>query len=371
MALDKFGPNAFATGSVTSDALATGTIATEDIADDAITYAKWGGTNLGRRNLIINGDMQVAQRGSSFTYTDGTSGYKTMDRWYAAAFVTGGSLAISRQSANNIGVDAESFLRATPSGSVSAGSATIYSEYRVENIKQFHNKQVTLSFYVKASSSLTFQIRRHHYFGGAGSTEEYTSFSDVPVTTSWTRHTVTFPAQDFSSKSFSSGNYFGILFYWSTDQGSNQLNDANIDITNVQLEFGDTATPFEHRSYGEELLLCQRYYWTVLTDTAAQPLMGYGAAVSSTRCDFVYTLPVCMRTTPSVSNTRLALSSPGGTLYNKINTDYSTGYHSADQGSTVIRLGLDVSSGLTSGDSYFIRNQSGTGLSYIYADAEL
>ena len=217
-------------------------------------------SNMAGRNRIINGGFDVWQRGTSHTYNNGDSGYHTADRWYSAAFVSGGTLTLSQQTANNVGVDSEFFLRATTTGSVAAGSATVYSEYKIENLKQFNNKNITLSFYIKANTNLSFQLRRHYYYGSGGSSEEYTSFSDVAVTTSWTRHTVTFPAQDFSAKTFGSSNYLGIMFYWSTDQGTNQLNDASIDIANVQLEEGSVATPFEHRQYGQELALCQRYY---------------------------------------------------------------------------------------------------------------
>ena len=241
------------------------------LATNAITDAAGGNTatingytptesNMAGRNLIINGAMQVAQRGTSFSYSNGESGY-SLDRYGSAAFVSGGSLAISQQIVTlSDNLDAEFFMRATTTGSVAAGSATIYTEQKVENLKRFHNKAITLSFYVKASSDLTFQLRSHKYYGSGGSSEEFGGFSDVAATTSWTRHTVTFAAEDLSSKTFGASNYFGIMLYWSTSQGTNQLNDASIDIANVQLEAGSVATPFEHRSYGQELALCQRYY---------------------------------------------------------------------------------------------------------------
>ena len=217
-------------------------------------------SNMAGRNYIINGDMRIAQRGTSFNYSNGESGY-SLDRYVSAAFVSGGSLAISQQIVTlSDNLDAEFFMRATTTGSVAAGSATIYTEQKVENLKRFHNKAITLSFYVKASSDLTFQLRSHKYYGSGGSSEEFSGLSDVAATTSWTRHTVTFAAEDLSSKTFGASNYFGIMFYWSTSQGTNQLNDASIDITNVQLEEGSVATPFEHRQYGQELALCQRYY---------------------------------------------------------------------------------------------------------------
>ena len=214
--------------------------------------------NFGRRNLIINGDFQVAQRGTSHAYSNSGSGYHTLDRWYSANF-SSGTLTLSQQTTALGTVDSTNYLRAVTASTVGA-SATVYSSQKIENIKQFHNKSITVSFMVKASAALTFQLRRQYNYGSGGSSEEYTGFTDVSVTTGWTKFTTTFSAVDFSGKTIGANNFFGILFYWSTDQGTDQRNDATIEITNVQLEVGDTATDFEHRSYGEELSLCQRYF---------------------------------------------------------------------------------------------------------------
>ena len=214
---------------------------------------------LSNRNLVINGDFQIAQRGTSHTYSNNQSGYHSLDRIYSACFSSGGTLALSQQHAGYDNVDSPKFLRATTAGTGGAG-ATVYSQHSIEDIEQFSNKQVTISFMVKANASTTFQLRRQYYYGSGGTSTEYSGFVDVPVTTSWTKFTHTFSAVDFSSKTIGSSNSYALMFYWSTDQGSNTVRDGNIDITNIQLELGDTATPFEHRSYGDELAKCQRYY---------------------------------------------------------------------------------------------------------------
>jgi len=253
--------------------------------------------NLSNRNLIINGDMQVAQRGTSTAYSNNGNGY-VLDRWYSAN-TSSGTLTVSQQTTTLGDVDSVNYLRAVTASTV-GNSATVYSEHKVENIKRFHNKAVTLSFMVKGSAALTFQLRRHYNYGTGGSSEEYSGFTNVSVTTGWTKITQTFSAVDFSSKTIGPNNtsYFGIMFYWSTNQGTDQRNDATIEVTNVQLEEGDVATDFEHRSYGDELARCQRYYY-MHADTITTNI-GAGCYYSSTLFAFSVQFPTTMRAAPSL-----------------------------------------------------------------------
>ena len=262
-------------------------------------------SQLGRRNLVINGDMQVAQRGTSHAYSNNGSGYHTLDRWYSANF-SSGTLTLSQQTTALGTVDSTNYLRAVTASTVGA-SATVYSSQKIENIKQIHNKSITVSFMVKASAALTFQLRRQYNYGSGGSSEEYTGFTDVSVTTGWTKFTTTFSAVDFSGKTIGANNYFGILVYWSTNQGTDQRNDATIEITNVQIEdWRSTATDFEHRSYAEELAACQRYY-TQFDAPGAGSKFGSGWAASTTVGMLDLGLPVTMRTVPSVTITNCTI----------------------------------------------------------------
>ena len=319
---------------------------------------------LSNRNLIINGAMQVAQRGTSHTYSNGQSGYHTLDRFFSAAFVSGGTLAVSQQSVSlSDNIEAEFFLRATTTGSVAAGSATIYSETRVENLKFFHNKTLTLSFYAKADAALTFQVRTYKNYGSGGSAEEYSGFSDISVTNSWTKYTLTFSAEDLSSKTFGTSSYFGVMFYWSTGQGSNQLNDNSIDITLVQLEAGDTATPFEHRSYGQELALCQRYYERKSFTNGEDICMCMANSGSLTQTIGVFQLAVPKRAKPTSTNSGAATikfgflngSTTGSTILGASGT-LTTGS---------VLLGLSGNAAQVAG--YYFSD----GVSYIALDAEL
>ena len=285
-------------GTTGIDKVQDGSIGTADIATDAITPPKIADTvNLGRRNRFMNGDFQIAQRGTSHTYSNGQSGYHTIDRLFSACFSAGGTLALSQQHAGHDGVDAPKFLRATTAGTAGT-SATVYSRQAIEGIEQFSNKQVTVSFMVKANTATTFQLRREYYYGS--SSTEYSGFVDVPVTTSWTKFTHTYDAVDFSSKTIGSVNYWSVLFYWSTNQGSNKVRDGNIDITNIQMEIGTEATPFERLSFSEQLHLCQRYcqVWSESGDA----LIFAGKGQGSTQIDFGWPLAVPLRVSPTISH---------------------------------------------------------------------
>ena len=307
--------------------------------------------NLGRRNLIINGDMTVAQRGTSYAYSNNASGYHTLDRWYSANF-SSGTLTLSQQTPTVGAVDSTNNLRAV-TASTAGASATVYSSQKIENIKQFHNKSVTVSFMVKSSAALTFQLRRQYNYGSGGSSEEYTAFTDVSVTTSWTKFTTTFSAVDYSSKTIGANNYYGILFYWSTNQGTDQRNDATIEVTNVQLEVGDTDTDFEHRSYSEELAACQRYYFRENhTDTHMMSFIGYCA--SATLAIGVKFLPVSLRSSPTLTINGNWHVLTGNT------TQTVTGHSLSDSTGTnlnAIQIRANASSGLTAGDGMTMRDE--------------
>jgi len=317
---------------------------------------------LSNRNLIINGAMQVAQRGTSHTYSNGQSGYHTLDRFFSAAFVSGGTLAVSQQSVSlSDNIEAEFFLRATTTGSVAAGSATIYSETRVENLKFFHNKTLTLSFYAKADAALTFQVRTYKNYGSGGSAEEYSGFSDISVTNSWTKYTLTFSAEDLSSKTFGTSSYFGVMFYWSTGQGSNQLNDNSIDITLVQLEAGDTATPFEHRSYGQELALCMRYFQQLGGNSAtihAHTLWLYSTLNGSSYVFF----PTPMRASPTCT----VVGTPQNVSGGSVGSDkWSVYYNGAWRGCNAIALNTQSQIGVRL-DADSINSMAGGGAAGLY-----
>jgi len=205
-----------------ASALTTGTLPV-----DRVPY-------VGRRNLIINGGFDVWQRGTSFT----DSNSYTADRWWN---FPQGTVSSYR--------DADEGMCAKYATN---GTGGYYYAFRhrieYENVRHMEGKTVTLSFKVKASQAFTGRLMAYFV---------HTNYFIQPydITTEWTTvtKTFTFPVSGVTPN-FDQEMFEFILL----EQLPSTATD--IYITQVQFELGSVATPFEHRSYGEELALCQRYY---------------------------------------------------------------------------------------------------------------
>ena len=242
----------------------------------------------GRRNLIINGDMKVAQRGTSSTST----GYRTVDRIQCThAQITQTQTQQSLTSGDPYDEGLRYFFR-VQNTSVSSNSTAISEiSYRIEgqdinqsgwNFKS-GNSYLTVSFWVRSSLAGTYYLWLNSPETSA------VGYYRIPFTLSsntWTKITHSIPGN--SGITIDNDNGTGLILYWIpyygtdytgstalTEQwsgrtGNDYLPDfvqnwcntasATFDITGVQLEVGKNATEFEHRSYGEELALCQRYF---------------------------------------------------------------------------------------------------------------
>ena len=167
-------------------------------------------------------------------------------------------------------------------------------------------------------------------------------------------------------------NYTGTAGTWA---GANYLgatgstsvvgtSGATFYITGVQLEEGSVATPFEHRQYGQEEMLCKRYC-QVFGGTAVYEEVGYGNAISTTVVNTILALPVQMRTQPSSTQVGTFQVSDGATPFAASNLGVST----VQSGTQQISLGI-TSSGLTSQRAYRIETANSTA-SRLILSAEL
>jgi hypothetical protein len=268
-----------------------------ELADVIGTQSTTENVLQGRRNLIINGAMQVAQRGTSFT----SNGYG-IDRW--KTYNSGGTATLSQQtfaSGDSPEVGLDTYVRIVRS----SPSNTYFFSQRVEDVRKSGGATLTLSFYAKASSATTIPCRITQEFGSGGSSGVNITAQDSNVTTSWQRFSLTFNMASLSGKTIGTGSFFEPVF-------DIPATTATIEITGVQLEVGSVATPFEHRSYGEELALCQRYYCHSHSPASPPNLNTYhyygNSAMAVDFEDLAPTslqYPVPMRASPSITYGRL------------------------------------------------------------------
>ena len=298
---------------------------TEGAVEGALT------TPTGRRNLIINGAMQVAQRGTTGTTNSTSAGYQTVDRFGVQLLVSTGVYSTSIvQDAPSTFDYSHKITVSTADTSLDADQRTCFYQfiegYNAQNLKwgTSEARDATLSFWVKGSSTGTYGLAVLTQ-NGSGRTRTFTYTIDTANT--WEYKTISIPADTVSSDWFQTTST-GIQLRWSLGCGSNRtqdtgswvttgakfgatgeknfvaIQDATWQITGVQLEVGTVATPFEHRSYGEELALCQRYYYKHGQGTGANTSeIGVGFYYNSTTAEVMVHFPVEMRATPSYVGT--------------------------------------------------------------------
>ena len=199
----------------------------------------------GRKNLIINGDMQVSQRGTSFS----TNGYN-LDRWYMA---TNGTLSVSQAWSSELGMY---YFNAT--NTIAWGAYQKVEDKNCRHLKV--GDVITISLYTNASMWLGFGVS-----GVSTSNYEMTTIETIG---SWTRQSMSFTMDSTLVNGILAGNPLYVE--------PKPKNTGSFGFTGVQLELGSVATDFEHRSYGEELALCQRYYEEMYLPNAVPVTVGQG-----------------------------------------------------------------------------------------------
>ena len=276
---------------------------------------------LSHRNLLINSAMQVAQRGTSFSVGNNSATY-TLDRWNA--YERGdAAITVSQESDGPSGFTKSLKALVTAADTSLADPDRAYIEQKVEgqnsaflDFGSSTAKTITVSFWVKSNVTSS-----NHSFVLANGDDNRAYAVDYAVSSSdaWEFKTITIDGD--TSGTWDTDNSAGMIVRfglgvptggiraiaagsWSSTGGVcgstsavNVLAAINnyIQITGVQLEVGDTATPFEHRSYGDELQKCQRYYQR--THNTHYASGSFGGQVMD--------YPVFMRATPTVTNTGL------------------------------------------------------------------
>jgi len=312
----------------------------------------------GRKNLIINGAMQVAQRVAYPNTQPGASysNYYTVDRWRFNVVDTHfGTWTFSQSNTVPAGKGFGYSWKwdcTTADTSLDAGHYGI-AEYKIEAQDLQHlgygtssAKPITISFWVKTNKTGTYVFSIYSEDGNRYVSKTYT----VDVANSWEYKTITIEGDASgtinndngdgfrlwwwlgSGSSYTSGTMKpGIWRPWSESNGaapglSVNMADSTANewfITGVQLEVGKNATEFEHRSYGEELALCQRYYQH---PPGTYSFIWSGDITTGNSYYLRQTLPVTMRTNPVFTIRNGASSGFGGLTIAAANHTHFTVY---------------------------------------------
>ena len=328
-----FGP---LTGNVTGDVTSSGTSTFDVISGVStigVTTVHLTGINnlsyptagpLSNRNLVTNGAMRISQR----TTTSTSDGYQTCDRWrgqFGEGAMTQSQQSLSSGAPYNEGF--RYFMRLQNTTATTANNSYRSYQQRIEGQDvatcgwdhTSSSSYITLSFWVRSSVGQEYEA----FVRTADGTERVYSFPFTLAADTWTKITETVPGNSSNQIDNDNGHGFSIVIvaYYGTDFTSasnadrtwrnrsssgdylpdmtstwSSTTNATFDLTGVQLETGSVATPFEYRSYGDELLRCQRYYAKV----GGSRVTGGGG--SSTVVTLTVSTPVEMRTTPDVED---------------------------------------------------------------------
>jgi hypothetical protein len=377
---------------------ATGTTA---VTLDASGNATFAGTvvsnsSMGMRNRIINGDMRIAQRNAGALVSGAAGEIYGVDRFITGVFGSGtGRISAQQSSTVPTGfvkslINTVTTADAAPSANFGYCVTQRIEGYNIDDLGwgTASPKTITVSFWARNSIAGTYTISVVNRDVTWGYTTTYT----ISAANTWEYKTVTFTGPTsgtWDTTNLSGMNLvFGLgggsnrqatLNAWYAPTGTNTPTDASgcvdwiatsgatFHVTGVQLEVGSTATPFERRLYGQELALCQRYFYKNKGDGAGSGPYGIGHCRSNYLRGLIH-LPVVMRTTPTMTNT--------GTDADYIVTSGTSDFTSFvtrpsldNGGNQILAFRVQVASGMTNGYAALLSLNSSS--SYLDFSAEL
>jgi hypothetical protein len=315
--------------SQTKAQLVSGTTA-QDLTVDNINTTSVNSGQLSNRNIIINGAMKVAQRNTSKAWVG--NGYLTCDRWHHTINNSAGRFTSKQTADSPDGLGGKCLeLDVTTADTSIASNEHSLLQYKFEgqDVQQLAKgtsgaKKFTVSFYVKGNGNATYMCE---FFDRTNTRLIHQQFS---VTSSWSRVILTFNnetsngtinndnSHEFdmqiwlhAGSDFTSGSYTANT--WSGQTNANRavgisslFSSTNnfFKITGVQLEVGSTATDFEHRSFAQELALCQRYCYVIKMNNANYS--GFvGQAKTTDEAIVIGNAPVPMRDEPTYTGNNI------------------------------------------------------------------
>ena len=365
-----------------------------------ITVANINGESIsGRRNIAINGDMRVSQRGTVTGITNGASAYGGPDR-FKTTVVNHGTYTSSQETDSPAGFTHSLKVDNTSQVSSEANNARLYVQHKIEKQDLQHllkgtssAKQITVQFFVKSNKTGTYILELWDNISNRHVSATYTINSSA----TWEQKIITYPA-DTGGTAYDGTNptNAGIEFNWWLAAGSNftsgslattwSNNDdtkrvvgqtVNIgnsgywQLAGVQIETGTQATAFERRSFYEELLLCQRYFFNLNTRNDDNNILGQGMYYTDVQIRLPVKSPVQMRAAPTVETTSntghfTAYANGSGVNFNTFDSS-----HQDHAGGIVLGATIDNNSNAGRA-AYIISNyDASSGIGTVSLDAEL
>ena len=304
----------------------------------------------GRRNLIINGDFQVSQRGDYSSATAATNSAYYLDRFKMAI-----SLATATVQHNEVVLPNGVKTMAMKVAATSDSSGYLGVRHVIEDFRVLSGQVVTASMWVRTTlKDLTF---RH---------DSTTNFGDtIAPDGEWHYHTATYQMPTITAAGTGANQTtLAIINYIDGVGGAGTTNGQYFEVAQVQLELGKVATPFEHRSYGEELALCQRYFETIKDN---KDMICVATSFSDQAAYGSIDYKVEKRATPTVTFTGGASNYRYRTNGNN-RTLTSIGTSSVNDQNFRIDIGVGSGNTVASHSGWLSENTGGTGIDI---DAEL
>ena len=375
----------------------------QDLTDDIKPLL--GSSGGGNKNLIINGGHNVSQRGTAAVTVTSSADFRCVDRWKTDIDGSGGgdfSHAQSTDVPTGQGFTNSSKITTVTQASqpTSEGNRNqFYYQLEKQDVVQLgwgtsSAKTCTLSFWVKASITGVYPLWFQYYASG-GNQYYYTNYT-ISAANTWEKKTITLTGPTSGGMvsgttavgfriewglGYGSDSETGTLNAWTTSStirtasGSVYLPEnagATWYLTGCQFETSSVATDFDHRSFAQELALCQRYFYghsggthTVNGSNSSTPdtVLGTCACQATTAISVSLILPVPMRAVPTLystvtGSTRYRLNSYGANT----NSGSDLVMYTAGSTHTLVQADLAGFSGLVAGDAGTVRRYTGSGV---------
>ena len=243
-------------------------------------------TSQSGKNILINGDMRIDQRYSGSAVIAAADSQFVLDRWVGRTFSGSGEFSMQQVTDAPEGFQYSNKITVTTAATSGVGGYSLEQRIEGQNLTMLGYgtsgaKNLTVSFWIKASVVGTYSVSIRTSTGGVSGISTCKNTFTISVANTWQKVTNTFPANTAYDTIYNSttGIFFDINFGAQTEKATNTLNSwepgnflyatgqtdvmqtlgATINITGVQLEVGEEATPFEHVPYDVNLQRCQRY----------------------------------------------------------------------------------------------------------------